>query len=146
MRVHAPRRPKRRRRFMISPRNSPNRRNISLSRTCPVVAREATMARSFSWLPRRRDGGFGDVDRELAVAILEGFGFDLLELDRAAHHAGLPGLVLGIVLEFRHHLFGKQLERLADMFVAVLASLIQQDHLVDMRAPEPPQLLADGFG
>jgi len=44
-----------------------------------------------------------DVHRELAVAVGEGLGVDLFELDRPAHDALLPGVVLGIVLELRHH-------------------------------------------
>src|SRR5438552_698448 len=49
-----------------------------------------------------------DVDRMLAVAIREGFGIDLFELDRAAHHTGLPRIVLRIGLEVRHHFLGEQ--------------------------------------
>src|SRR6478672_11171843 len=44
-----------------------------------------------------------DAYRELAVAILEGFGIDFLELDRPAHDACLPLLVLAIDAKFRHH-------------------------------------------
>ena len=84
-----------------------------------------------SQLSSRGPGGC-DIDRELAIAIDECRGVDLLKLDRAAHHAGLPGLMLGIVLELRHYFLAEQFERLADMLVAVLAGLIEQDHLIDM--------------
>src|SRR5262249_54253888 len=87
-----------------------------------------------------------DTDRELAIAVREGRGIDFLELDGAAHHALLPGVVLGIVLELAHHLSREQLQRLADMFMRVLAGGAEQDHLVDMRAAEAPQLFPDRLG
>ena len=58
-------------------------------------------------LARRDHRRLGDLDRQFAVAVGEGLGVDLLELDRAAHHSGLPCVVLGIAAEFRHHLPGK---------------------------------------
>src|SRR5882672_3101796 len=91
-------------------------------------------------LLRRRD-----VDRELAVTIPERLGIDLFELDRTAHDAPLPRVMFGIVLELRHHLFGEQFERFADVLVGVLAGLVEQDHLVDMGSAETPQFLGDGF-
>src|SRR6267142_4062978 len=60
-------------------------------------------------LLRRRD-----VDRELAVTIPERLGIDLFELNRPAHHTFLPRVMLGVVLEFRHHFLAEQLKRLAD--------------------------------
>src|SRR5438552_9440933 len=87
----------------------------------------------------RRDLRRRHIHRELAVAIPERFGIDLFELDRAAEHPLLPGLVFGIVPELRHHFRREQLQRLADMLVAVLAGLVEQDHLVDMRGAEAPQ-------
>src|ERR1700753_751037 len=92
-----------------------------------------------------RGRGLADIHRQFSVTVAEGFRIDLLELDRSGHDAGLPGRVLGIVLELWHYFFGKQLERFADMFVAVLSGLVEQDHLVDMRRPEAPQFLADGL-
>src|SRR5262245_27995864 len=68
-----------------------------------------------------------------AKAVLEGCSLDLLELDLAAHHLGLPGFVRSVMaLELRHHLFGEQLERLADVLVRVLAGLVEQYDLVDV--------------
>src|SRR5580700_137452 len=32
------------------------------------------------------------------------------------------------------------------MLMAVLAGLVEQDHLIDMRGSKPPQLFGDGFG
>src|SRR3954470_430779 len=96
-------------------------------------------------LPRRRLRR-RNVDRELAIAVGERLRVDLLELDLAAHDALLPGRLRGIVLEFRHHLAAEQLQRFADVLVAVLARLVQKDDLVDVRALEALQLPADGLG
>ena len=63
------------------------------------------------------------------------------KLDFAGQHLRLPGVLLGDVgVEFGHHLAGEEFEALADVLVGVLAGLVQQDDLVDMRALEPPQL------
>src|SRR5439155_17455024 len=35
---------------------------------------------------------------------------------------------------------------IADVLVAILAGLVEQDHLVDMRTPDSTQFLSDGFG
>src|SRR3954447_12811799 len=96
-------------------------------------------------LPRRRLCR-RHADGELAVAVGERLGVDFLELDLAAHDALLPGRLRRIILEFRHHLAAEQLQRFADVLVAVLARLVQKDDLVDMRALETLQLLADGLG
>jgi hypothetical protein len=65
--------------------------------------RAEDIERSITRSPSGRSLCRRDVDRELAVTVSEGRGVDLLELDRAAHHALLPGVVLGVILEFRHH-------------------------------------------
>jgi len=46
--------------------------------------------------------------------------------------AGFPGVVLGVFAKLRHHVLGEQFKRVADVLVAVLAGLVEQDHLVDM--------------
>ena len=57
----------------------------------------------------------------------------LLELDLAAEHLLLPGLMLSfLAVEFRHHFLGEQLERLADVLMLVLARLVEQDDAVDV--------------
>ena len=59
-------------------------------------------------------------------------------------HLPLPLLVLGLEgVELGHHLGGEQLERLADVLVAVAAGLVEQDHLVDVGLGELVQLGAD---
>src|SRR5260370_22533810 len=88
----------------------------------------------------------GDLHRIGAVAVAEGGGVDLFELDFAAQHLGLPSLLLGHArVEFGHHLAGEEFEALADVLVRVLAGLVQQNDLVDMRALEPPQLAPQGL-
>ena len=82
---------------------------------------------------------------ELAVTIGKGRGIDLFELDFATHHAGLPGIMFRVVLELWHHFAGEQFQGFADVLMAVLAGLIKQDDLVDVRGAEPPQLFPDGF-
>ena len=53
-----------------------------------------------------------------------------------AEHAPLPLLMRGFHrLEFRHHLLGEQFEAGADVLVAVLAGLVEQDDLVDVALP-----------
>src|SRR6266536_1811745 len=52
-----------------------------------------------------------NADGQFTITVLEGFGVDLLELDCTAHHALLPGVVLGILLELRHHFPGEQFKR-----------------------------------
>src|SRR4051794_6356773 len=100
---------------------------------CGVCRADPTRYRR---LPSRHLLRRRDIHRQLAVAILEGFGVDFLELDRTAHHGFLPCLMLGVVLEFRHHFLAEQLERLTDVLMGVLAGLVEQDHLVDMGGAE----------
>ena len=45
-------------------------------------------------------------------------------------------------LELRHHFGGEQLERLADVVVAVASGLLQEDHLVDAAFAEARKVLA----
>ena len=47
---------------------------------------------------------------------------------------------------FGHDFLGEQLERRADVVVGVLAGLVEQDHLVDLRLLEAPEPLANGVG
>src|SRR6202022_152230 len=76
-----------------------------------------------------------DLHRVGAVAVAEGGGVDLLELDLASEHLALPGLLLGDAgVEFGHHLTGEQFEALADVRVGVLAGLVQENDLVAMRS------------
>ena len=99
--------------------------------------------------PARRAGRRVRPRSELAAAPRrgEGLGVELLELDLAGQHRLLPRLVLGlVVVELRHHLVGEQLEAGADVLVGVLAGLVEQDHLVDVRLLEPVQALADRVG
>jgi len=49
-------------------------------------------------------------------------------------------------MELGHHLLGEELERLADVLVAGLARLVEQDRLVDAARLELAQLPADRFG
>ena len=96
----------------------------------------------------RRPGGrlwSRDVERQLAIAVGKGRGVDFFELDIAVDHAGLPGVVLAVVLKLRHHFAAEQIQGFADVLMGVLAGLIEQDDLVDVRGAEPPQLFADGF-
>src|SRR5207302_9580208 len=79
-----------------------------------------------------------DVDGQFAVTVLERFSVDLLKLDCATHDAPLPGVMLGIVAELRHHFASEQLKGIADVLMAVLAGLVEQDHLIDMRGAEAP--------
>ena len=46
-------------------------------------------------------------------------------------------------LEFRHHLFGKELQAFANLFITVFARLVQQDDLVDMQYRILAQVVAD---
>ena len=88
-----------------------------------------------------------DLHRIGAVAVAEGSGVDLFELDLAGQHLALPGLLRGLVgVEFGHDLAGEEFEAFADVLVGVLAGLVQQDDLVDMRGLEPPQLAPQGLG
>src|ERR1700746_849415 len=82
-----------------------------------------------------------------AVALAERSGIDLFELDLARQHLALPGLLRGLVgVEFWHHLAGEQFEALADVLVGVLAGLVEQNDLVDVRGLEPPELAPQGLG
>src|SRR5215207_11005483 len=84
----------------------------------------------------RRNGLHG-----AAVAVGEGRGVDLLELDLAVQHPLLPLEQFGMgALEFGHHFLGEQLERFADVLVGVLARLVQQHDLVDVGFLELAQL------
>src|SRR6202011_521629 len=77
----------------------------------------------------------GDLHRIGAVAVAEWRGVDLLKLDFAVEHLGFPGFLLGDAsVEFGHHFAGEQFEALAYVLVRVLAGLVQQNDLVDMRA------------
>jgi hypothetical protein len=49
-------------------------------------------------------------------------------------------------VEFGHDLAREKFEALANVFVRVLAGLVQQNHLVDMRGLEPPQLAPQRLG
>ena len=46
-------------------------------------------------------------------------------------------------LEFRHHLFGKELQAFANLFMTVFTRLVQQDDLVDMQCRILAQVVAD---
>src|SRR5580704_2701887 len=82
-----------------------------------------------------------------AVAVAERRGVDFFELDLAGQHLSLPGILLGDVgVEFGHHLAREKLKAFADMLVGVLAGLVEQDHLVDMRGLEAAQLAPDRLG
>src|SRR5262249_29387048 len=82
-----------------------------------------------------------------AVAVFKGRRLDLLELNLTGHHLALPGLVLGMTtLKLGHHLAGKQGKRFHDVLVRIVAGLVEQDHLIDMRAFELAQLIAQGLG
>jgi len=59
----------------------------------------------------------------------------------------LPRLLLGLVgVELGHHLAGEEIEALADVLVRVLAGLVQEQHLVDVRGFEPLELAPDRLG
>ena len=49
-------------------------------------------------------------------------------------------------MEFRHDLLGKELKTVADILMARLAGLIEQDDLIDMSLLELTQALADRLG
>src|SRR5437016_14326729 len=88
-----------------------------------------------------------DLHRVGTVAVAEGGGVDLFELDLAGEDPALPGLLLGYAgVEFGHNLAGEELEALANVRVGVFAGLVQQDDLVDMRGLEAPQLAPQGLG
>src|SRR5579859_5957779 len=118
---------------------------IHLARTkSPTELKRRALSRSAEGVSRlARSHLRRHADRELAVTVSECGGVDLLELDRAGEHALLPFVVLGVVLELGHHFFREQLERLANVLMRVLAGLVEQDHLIDMRGAEAPQFLAD---
>src|SRR6516165_8739505 len=122
-----------------APKIAPSRRGRS--RRSPISSPAAARTLAASARDLRRD-----TDCELAITIGERRSVNLFQLNRAADHAGLPGVVLGIVLELGHDFLGKQFERLADRLMGVLAGLIEQNHLVDMRGAEAPQLLGDCLG
>ena len=48
-------------------------------------------------------------------------------------------------VELRHDFAGEQFEAFADVFVRVVAGLVEQDNLVDMRDFEFAEFVADGF-
>ena len=53
-------------------------------------------------------------------------GINIFQLDLPAQHLLFPCLVFGLVrLELWHHLLGKELEAFADVFVRVLARLVE---------------------
>ena len=68
---------------------------------CDQLERFARAARGSR--SARRGRPRSDVDRELAIAIGERGGVNLLELDCAAQHPLFPGVMLGVALELRHH-------------------------------------------
>src|SRR5262245_48122297 len=71
---------------------------------------------------------------------------EILEHDLAPQHLALPLGVLGLAgMELGHDLLGEQFQRIADVLVAGLARLVEQDHLVDAALLELPQLPADGL-
>src|SRR5215469_13147626 len=93
-------------------------------------ARPATRARMVSG--RRRLGR--ELHRIGTIAVAERRRLDFLERDLAGDHLCLPGFLLAnAVVELRHHLAGKELEAFANVLVRVLAGLVEQDHLVDVR-------------
>src|SRR5215471_18950008 len=61
----------------------------------PTLRAWAQRARCRDKLSRGRNL-WRDIDGELAVAVGERGGVDLLELDLSAHHPLLPGVVLGV--------------------------------------------------
>src|SRR4029077_3886702 len=88
-----------------------------------------------------------DLHRIGAVAVAEGRGVDLFELDLAGEHLALPGLLLGDAgVEFGHDLSGEELEALANVRVGVFAGLVWESDWVDMRVLDAPQLAPQGLG
>lgn len=64
-------------------------------------------------------------------------------LDGRGERLGLFRQPLSLVLlEFRHHVRGEQLEQLADVLVPVAAALLDEDDLVDASVLEAAQVLA----
>ena len=60
-------------------------------------------------------------------------GVDLLELELAREHLTFPFLLPGHVrVKFRHNLVAKHLQALANMSVAVLSCLVEEDDLIDV--------------
>ena len=82
--------------------------------------------------PRGSGGGAGSCARRSRAASTAGASRAAL-----ARHLGLVPL-----LEGREHLATEELERLADVLVAVVAGLQHEDHLVDARLLEPLEVLA----
>lgn len=67
-------------------------------------------------------------------ATLERRRIDFFEFNFPIQHGVFPpGVYRLIRLKFWHNVLCKQLERLADMFIGIAASLVQQNDLVDMR-------------
>ena len=117
------------------------------ARWSPAICAEHAPAAGVFSPPLRRPRA---CDRDTfadAGALLVGRGVDLLEFDLArpapcCFHAWCSGswpINSGITSR------GEQLQAFADMLVRVLAGLVQQDDLVDVRGLEPPQLAPDGF-
>src|SRR6516225_10188675 len=83
----------------------------------------------------------GDLHRIGAVAVAERRGVDFFELDFAVQYPRFPCILLGHSgMELGHYVSGEEFEAFADMLMRILASLVQQNNLVDMRRLEPPQL------
>ena len=71
---------------------------------------------------------------------------EILEHDLARQDLLLPHGMLGFGgVELGHDFRGEQLERIADVLMAGLACLIEQDHLVDPARLELAQLAPDGL-
>src|SRR5579862_4770009 len=76
----------------------------------------------------------GQLHRVRPVAVAERLSVDLFEEDLAGQHLFLPVFLVGdAAMKLRHHLAGEQFEALADVFVGVLAGLVEEDHRVDVR-------------
>lgn len=86
----------------------------------------------------RRDLG------EFAEAVLVGGRVDLVELDLAGEDLAFPVLVGGLHgVEFGHDLGREKFEAFADVFVGVVAGLIEENDLVDVRGRELAEFLGD---
>src|SRR5271157_113065 len=71
----------------------------------------------------------------------------LLNLDIARQDRTFPRLVLGLArMELRHHLASKELKARADVLVGVVAGLIQQDDLIDVRLLKFSELPSQSLG
>ena len=78
--------------------------------------------------------------------MIEGARIDLFELDFAAEDLSLPFLVLGFArMELRHDRFCEELKTRTDVLMSVFAGLVEENHLIDVRALEFEQLFTDGF-